>query len=269
MKQIKTRHKLIPAIIMLLVAAITMSTASYAWFTMSTKVEVTGIELKVVAPANILIREGTAGVFGTIATVTTNPTTGKLNHASSADGVSFFTIDQTTAAKVLGDGGIPADPTIIAANQAATDTETGYYYDYTFQLINTGGDAVNVGVRNVAIAGKTESTADQGIAGAVRFAILNKAKTANIHASKPLFAKGSDSANALTSNSTPPYHDGAVAANKEFTSTLFQLAAAGTTAPTNETELTVRVWIEGQDGDCKTANSNSSFTIEFEFYMIP
>ena len=57
MKTIKARHKLVPAIIMLIVAAITMSTASYAWFTMSNRVEVTGINLSVVAPTNILIRE--------------------------------------------------------------------------------------------------------------------------------------------------------------------------------------------------------------------
>ncbi|HPB17319.1 MAG TPA: hypothetical protein PK870_06685, partial [Clostridia bacterium] len=70
MKTIKARHKLIPAIIMLIVAAITMSTASYAWFTMSNRVEVTGVELTVVAPTNILIRNEGLGAFLSSVTVT-------------------------------------------------------------------------------------------------------------------------------------------------------------------------------------------------------
>src|SRR5690554_6821442 len=99
MKTIKARHKLVPAIIMLIVAAITMSTASYAWFTMSNRVEVTGINLSVVAPTNILIREkGSEAAFAnSVALDSTSLGFGKLMHASSTKGLKFFTISETDA----------------------------------------------------------------------------------------------------------------------------------------------------------------------------
>lgn len=47
--------KLIPAIVLLLISAIVMSTASYAWFSMNTKVTVTGMQVKAVVNDNLLI----------------------------------------------------------------------------------------------------------------------------------------------------------------------------------------------------------------------
>jgi hypothetical protein len=52
---------------------------------------------------------------------------------------------------------------------------------------------------------------------------------------------------------------------------LLTLAANGvaTTVDPEETQIiTVRVWIEGQDADCVTANAGASFNIEFELVVI-
>ena len=49
------RRKLIPAIGMLTVSAMMLSSSTYAWFTMNKEVEVTGMELKTKVGANLLI----------------------------------------------------------------------------------------------------------------------------------------------------------------------------------------------------------------------
>ena len=51
----KKMRKLIPAFSMLLVAAIMLSTASYAWFTMGTTAEATGMQVKAEAASSLLI----------------------------------------------------------------------------------------------------------------------------------------------------------------------------------------------------------------------
>ena len=53
----KNTRKLIPALAMLLVSAVMMSTASFAWFTMNTQVEATGLQISAVAPASLWISQ--------------------------------------------------------------------------------------------------------------------------------------------------------------------------------------------------------------------
>ena len=57
----------------------------------------------------------------------------------------------------------------------------------------------------------------------------------------------------------------------QTTTALLTLEANGvakTDAPEKTTIITVRVWIEGQDADCVTANAGASFNIEFELVVI-
>jgi len=268
MKTIKARHKLIPAIIMLIVAAITMSTASYAWFTMSNRVEVTGINLSVVAPTNILIREeGSGDPFANIVTVASNPVDGRLNHSSSINGEVFFTLDNATAQNVDPlTGTLPATPGIISATTLVAASVDGYYYDYRLELVNTGGLDVQVGLKEISISPVTTSVADLGIIGAIRFAVLDGDTEANL-VSGLLFANAADSANAIAS-SAPTYS--ASAAVNEYLGNLFLLTKEGeasTNDPVNSRTVIVRVWIEGQDADCVTLHANSEFNIEFAFYV--
>jgi len=271
MKTIKARHKLIPAIIMLIVAAITMSTASYAWFTMSNRVEVTGINLSVVAPTNILIREkGSGAAFAnSVALDTTSAGFGELMHASSTTGLNFYTISETDAREADPlTGALTGSPTLILTTTSAAGDVDGYYVDFQLEL-NTGGEEVNVGLENLVITGVTTSAADSlKIIDAVRIAILDEDKTDNLAKDDSIFAK--DLAPALA------YKD---ANNTELTTpiasqtttallTLVANGVAKTDAPEGTTTITVRVWIEGQDADCITANAGASFNIEFELVVI-
>lgn len=59
-KNTSAKKKLIPAVAMLTTSAVMLSTATYAWFTMSREVEVTGIKLTATTPQTIEISLGQA-----------------------------------------------------------------------------------------------------------------------------------------------------------------------------------------------------------------
>jgi len=272
MKTIKARHKLIPAIIMLIVAAITMSTASYAWFTMSNRVEVAGINLSVVAPTNILIREKDKGAAfaNSVALDSTSTGFGKLMHASSTKGLEFFTISETDAREANpATGALSGTPTLVSATTSAAGLVDGYYVDFQLELVNTGGEEVNVGLDNLVITGVTTSAADSlDIINAVRIAILDENKTNNLEINDSIFAKDLTPALAYVNENTTSSTTPIASQTDDALLTLVANGVSTTLAPEGTQTITVRVWIEGQDANCITANAGASFNIEFELVVI-
>ena len=65
----KATKKIIPALVMLLVSAVLLSTASYAWFSMNAQVTATGMQVTAQAPASLLISNtnATTGFGSTVA----------------------------------------------------------------------------------------------------------------------------------------------------------------------------------------------------------
>lgn len=268
MKNRKGWRKIIPATIMLVVAAITMTSASYAWFTMSNKVQVEGIELTVVAPTNLLIREvgSPANNFSNVAAVLTNPV-GKLNHASSVTGETMFTVADAKT-QVSPDGTLTAVAEIEVTTTPVGAVD-GFYVDFFFELVNTGAIDVTVGLNNLIISEVTTSAAGSNINGAIRFAILEDGtdNTTGI-----IFAEAVETVQAYQAAGT---YGTAGLLGPQVSSTadaigLFDVLGGGvanTTTPVNEKAITVRVWIEGQDLDCVSLNG-SSFSISFDLIVI-
>lgn len=261
MKTIKARHKLIPAIIMLIVAAITMSTASYAWFTMSNRVEVTGINLSVVAPTNLLIREKGIGNFTNSITVAANPS-GKLSHASSEKGEVMFTVENPIA-NVEPDGTLKALTNIVTTTTPVAGTDDGYYVDFKFELINTGSTDANIGLNNLQINVGTTSVAGGDVVDAVRFAILEGGTSQGVFGMVPenLTVYGA-AGTAIAAGSQTVISSTATS--------MFTVLANGVISPlANQKDITVRIWIEGQDPDCVSLNAGSSFKISFDLVVLP
>jgi len=65
------KRKLVPAVGMLLASAMALSSSTYAWFTMSREVEVTGIKMTATVPEDFQISLGKLAVTGTPATAVT------------------------------------------------------------------------------------------------------------------------------------------------------------------------------------------------------
>lgn len=183
--------KLIPAIVLLLVSAIVMSTASYAWFSMNTVVTANNMEVKAVAEQGLLINEvataadahwdaaatTASGAISLHATSTANTSTWyvayskDVNDSASATSGTASTNLTADGYKTLGTTageGILAvkDETVAAvagskARQIITYADVdgtegyangeGYYVKYTYYL-KSSADAITL---TTAGAGKT------------------------------------------------------------------------------------------------------------------
>ena len=142
----KKMRKIIPAFAMLLVSAIMMSTASFAWFSMGTTATATGMEVKATASSSLVI-------------------------SHSADRAVFLAADQTIAWGAGGDQALPtgydslkpathtgegdyglsipdANATINAGTGVMTGTltpvttATGYFVDFVAYIATVGGAAL-------------------------------------------------------------------------------------------------------------------------------
>lgn len=213
-KNTSAKKKLIPAVAMLTTSAVMLSTATYAWFTMSREVEVTGIKLTATTPQTIEVSLGkaTAGATITSKTEATEPgddeklwsnkaatssvyaSFGKLIPASSTDGTNLY---YTTKAKENGKSvditGANAFTQATENNNAgwtfqtagaSSETESnltadtkgeGYYLDIPVWFRTTSSTEVKLGVK--ATFENTADKADEEIYKAARVSIID-AKTA-------------------------------------------------------------------------------------------
>lgn len=153
-KNTSAKKKLIPAVAMLTTSAVMLSTATYAWFTMSREVEVTGIKLTATTPQTIEVSHGRATTQATIdnttwatapkndaadtdlwsnkaATSSVYASFGKLIPASSTDGTNLY---YTTKAK---ENGKSVDITGANAFTQATENNNA---GWTFQTAGASSE---------------------------------------------------------------------------------------------------------------------------------
>lgn len=211
-KNTSAKKKLIPAVAMLTTSAVMLSTATYAWFTMSREVEVTGIKLTATTPQTIEISLGKATTGNTLtagqeatapgtdetlwshtaATGSVYKDFGKLIPASSVNGSDmFYTVKATDNGKKVSDVDNPFNKATTAAGwefkdddksaetgdvvTAADKDGSGYYLDIPVWFRTTSSTEVKLGVK--ATFENTADKADEEIYKAARVSIID-AKTA-------------------------------------------------------------------------------------------
>lgn len=212
-KNTSAKKKLIPAVAMLTTSAVMLSTATYAWFTMSREVEVTGIKLTATTPQTIEISLGQATTSNTLthgveATApnsddmwTHTAATGsvyqdfvKLIPVSSVDGFNMFYTEKATengkkvsdvpnpftkAETAVGwefkEGGKSAETGAVV--NAAENDGSGYYLDIPVWFRTTSTDAVTLGLE-VEIKNSSDDDTKSVLYKAARVAILPETKSA-------------------------------------------------------------------------------------------
>ena len=141
----KLSRRLIPAFAMLLVSAVLMSTASFAWFSMNTQVTATNISLTAKAPSSLTISTTSATQdFGSTVTLTNvntinpegvSPVTpyakdGALLYANRTQ--SFYKLTAEGAASVNENGaltGAASNAAVAPGTYYADATNTDVFYD--------------------------------------------------------------------------------------------------------------------------------------------
>lgn len=154
----KKMRRLIPAIAMLLVSAVMLSTASFAWFTMGTQATATGMTVKAeAASALLIVNEAKTGeTLAKFAAATNNETFGA---ASTPKIPATHYIAEGQGAHTLAEGQTAPDTLLVTVSDTnkvthatgaysgtynavaeATDNpyETAYYIDYVAYLAAAG-----------------------------------------------------------------------------------------------------------------------------------
>ena len=271
----KNTRKLIPAFAMLLVAAVMMSTASFAWFTMNSTVKAEGIEVTAVAPASLWIAQSVqsgdpawvsaitlqsenTGAPAQFKPVTTNTTTNfeawafkELTSEASAlvhkDGSLPVADGTNTKTGVTSEGKVMVDGTVLKdadENDVMAYADSASYYKDKFlvKLESTAGDKAKLSVK-VKVTDKTVSETDP-IWRALRVAVVTSAETLT-------FQFDTDPASGTDTGTIGDYTEA-------------QTFAADIVAGAADTVVVVYVWFEGTDTDCMNSNALNTDTFKID-----
>lgn len=236
MKAKSRKHLLISSIAMLLVAAVALGAATYAWFTSSTTATASGINVKTIQSSELVISKSDKNWQTQV-----DYNTGErvLQPTSTANGVSWFTANAETKgnfAKPSGENFSPIDA-----------TPENYYFVEQLNIANKGAaDVENV---TITISGLTNDY--------VRVALVpaNESGTATGTFKECVYdnaglaydaASAADSTTEITPKNTTTINVGTL------------------TGKTGDDEMgqavyyNLYVWFEGQDVQCIDANAGQS-----------
>jgi hypothetical protein len=301
------RRKLIPAVGMLVVSAMMLSSSTYAWFTMNKSVQVTNMQVQAKADKGLLINEVEAADSTTWdALATTNQSAGiQLRATSTADTntwyVGYSTANNNAASATAGaksanlaDGtyytlgsseystnvqtlqaesaGVSAkqEVTWVDANQNATyDAGEGYYVKYTYYL-KSSGEAISL---STEAKNKTLNIKDVAVTGNTATGEGDAAKKAALDKALRVAIVVNDKAYIYA----PLYNDAQsyyVNASSSATTTLVgEQSTAMTNIPSvnsDGTPVYVYLYFEGEDANLMTDNITSTLdnlTVSFKFAL--
>jgi hypothetical protein len=246
----KKMRKLIPAFAMLMIAAIMMSTASYAWFTMSASVTAEGMQVKAQAAGGLVMSAAKAGtppqapgVNDYAATIDLSQPKWYTNGAkaifpTSTNGTNWYTAEAASADSHVKNGNY--------TDLGATDiTKNEDYYLATrlyFKAVVENADHI-LSVTDVTVTGSNGGNLDQ----ALRVAMVIDGTW---YYFAPNYAKGGTyTFSHATATDPATYAAGAVTVGST------ELGVQLCDDLTSATAKTVDVYIyyEGEDENCKSA----------------
>ena len=250
----KATRKLIPAIALLLVSAVLLSTASYAWFTTNKVVDAT-MSVGVTAPQNLQIsKDGSAwsssvkfNEFGSGAVLTP---------VSSKDGKSFvvcrdLVLDQDGVFDTAALNALLGDPSKGTVEEVTgpSDAEGTYYVINNFQL--RASQAFTAGKLTLDVVIDADSS--EAYKGAVRVLVYFDKEKDDTYSQLVYASEGTH--NAIEKNADSfKVSDTAYAKSNTVTSLEFDAATAY--------KFQVVVWVEGNDPACISANVDDATELD-------
>ncbi len=240
MKKTMRKSALLSSVAMLIVSAIVLTSATYAWFSASTQANVTGIEATVETSTGILISTDGSSWKTNINFAGFTPD--NFAPCSTADGATFVT------------GGYQNDQLELKPATAGTELVWQDLY-----VKGTAGEDVTVA---------PVFTCDANIAKAVKFALYDMS-------ANKFLGGGVVAADGSTGTYSGTSYNGNMAANDDdaFTATANTSTVTEITASALSFELTgsaqrfkLCVWVEGNDADCvmdKVTGESVGFTVSF------
>jgi hypothetical protein len=234
--------KLIPALCMLLVAAALLGTSTFAWFSMSTKVEATNMAVKATVTKNLLISKtsSTAG-YGAGVDMAINAT--GLVPVSTIGGdtetPAFYKLKTAGTKMSQGSYAYGDDTTMEAA------TVSTHYVKTTVWLKCVGNEGGALKLAPAATDGGTKA-----LDPALRVMIVDKTNTKTYIYSPITGAAYGTTGQAVASLSSEKPQLGAIKTAATSDTELLTTMTAD-----QAYEFDIYVWYEGEDKSCKVANT--------------
>ncbi|MEG1981681.1 MAG: hypothetical protein RR073_04155 [Clostridia bacterium] len=246
----KTKNsRIIAAIAMLVVSATALTTSSFAWFTMNKEVSATGLSLTATVPTNLEISDSENGTYG--ATVALKTATKKFvpisgtGYLEATPTTTLFYADtnKTDGVKTT----IAADDVTFKAIPGASDAARQYYVDVPVWIrskapLDTGA-SIDVAVSKLDI--NTDALKD-----AYRVAIIDKSF---------IYSNG------LTVKTWKPLATATTIAGTDSTTVVGGGVVANIPENGAAQKVTLRIWLEGQDAACLTAQAGKTVTMDIQF----
>lgn len=296
----KALRKLIPALVMLLIAAAFVGTSTYAWFSMNRIVDVTGMSVTTKVEDSLLIAGSNAEA--NYVKSLTQTRVGKLRPVSTVDGVTFY---YTNPANVKGDGdanqevyvayseAVVADPSNALAdtNAGKTNYDKAFnnaygidnattittsnvlygYIDYVFYIkaTNTTGDDEALKLTKLNLLYNNTEVTEK----AWRVAVFAQSATAGTEVTTALAT--TDRKAILTLSGAANRTTGEAVDSTSGTGTVTYTSAAWSVdsiaaGATEYNKVTVRLWLEGEDTTCTNATFaqlTDAYTLDVEFRL--
>lgn len=279
----KLNRKLIPAFAMLLLSAVLMSTASFAWFSSNGQVKASGMSVSATAPAALWISTANNTGFTTNITLTgaakaLTPATDDVagfttNTAEAADEWTFHALNTDGYALVKNDGTLKDETTLNKDNAAKygtalTETNIGDYVFHQVFYLRLEGKNVSADDYDkmdleavITLNSAKAGAANDAIYKALRVAVVSDG--ASVLADQTKYTVGGYQVYAFESDfATDGKTVTGTKVDGEGSTKLMTIAAQETVA------VHVYIWFEGNDTDCKNDNSNFvdsySFDISFQ-----
>ena len=302
----KALRKLIPALVMLLIAAAFVGTSTYAWFSMNRIVDVTGMSVTTKVEDSLLI--ASANAEANYVKTLSQTRVGKLRPVSTVDGVSFY---YTNPANVKGDGDAATD-TYVAYSEAETQSGEPLAVDNALENTNAGKTNYDKAFQTAyGIDKATTITTSNVLYGYIDYVFYIKAtnttdaaedlkltklnllyNNAAIDTEKAwrvaVFAqaaeKNTDLSTAFTASDRKAMLTLASAANRTANEAVNSTSGTGTVTYTSAAwavdsiakgateynKVTVRLWLEGEDTTCDNdtfAQLTDAYTLDVEFRL--
>lgn len=246
------RSKLLSVVAMLVISAVALTSASYAWFTMNSSVSANGLALTAASPAIVEISLDSTTFVTTPVTLPATSLSMRPTSTTTALNNGFFEVTSNTALVAASATGAfkPIPNTSGASYQ--------YYYDVPLYFRTKGTYPINLTLGTLTVGGTDLNKA-------VRVAFLAPDGTA--------YSKGST---ALIYASTATQYNGAATADTIAAVTPLIAGANNTiiTVPVNATNanaygatasIKVRIFLEGQDANAVVANVLHNLSVAMTF----
>ena len=257
---------------MLLVTAVLMGTSTYAWFSMNRKVEVNGMKVTASTSANLVITDTAGAEFSNVDSfnITLPDAITELAPVSSKDGKSFY----TTEAAAKGNTSFDVENGAVFTKVDNAGTSTAKYY-YT-KTVYIGVKGVN-GLGQLKVEPKIGTTTKSGgvaekndIYKALRIAVFAKDQNSTVFAGD---LSSRANWNPIVKAGKKGTDTGLTEAGTTTAVTGTGVALAGLETLEKETwyEISIFVWLDGQDEACTANNANianvniANLTIDFVF----